>query len=72
MPTYDYECFNCQETFEIFQSMQEASLQECPSCKGRVKKLIGGGAGIIFKGTGFYVTDSQKKEPSTKKPTSQE
>lgn len=57
MPTYEYECKKCQQTFEAFQSITAKPLQKCPKCKGRVRRLIGRGAGIIFKGSGFYQTD---------------
>lgn len=67
MPTYDYECTECGYTFEYFQSMSDDLLQECPKCGGKVKRLIGGGLGVIFKGSGFYVTDN-KKSSSTSVP----
>ncbi len=57
MPTYDYECEKCGHTFEFFQSITAEPLQQCPECQGKVKRLIGTGAGIIFKGSGFYQTD---------------
>lgn len=57
MPTYDYECRACGHRFEEFQSITEAPLTECPSCGGEVRRLIGSGAGILFKGSGFYQTD---------------
>lgn len=57
MPNYDYECTKCGHTFEAFQKMTDAKLTKCPECKGRVKRLIGSGTGIIFKGSGFYQTD---------------
>ena len=60
MPTYDYECAECGYTFEYFQSMSDDPVQECPKCGGKVKRLIGGGLGVIFKGSGFYVTDNKK------------
>ncbi len=59
MPTYDYRCQICGYEFEEFQMMQDEPLTECPKCKGSVKRLIGGGLGIIFKGSGFYVTDNK-------------
>lgn len=62
MPTYEYECEKCKEKFEAFQSMTEKPLEECPKCKGPVKRLIGRGAGIIFKGSGFYATDYKGKK----------
>ncbi|MDP2792161.1 MAG: zinc ribbon domain-containing protein [Rectinemataceae bacterium] len=60
MPTYEYECRKCSHSFEQFQSMSEEPLKTCPKCGGDVRRLIGGGTGIIFKGSGFYVTDSKK------------
>lgn len=58
MPTYDYLCENCGHAFEKFQSITASSLRKCPRCKKmRLKRLIGTGAGIIFKGSGFYETD---------------
>ena len=66
MPTYDYKCSNCQHTFEYFQPMSVAPLTECPECGGNLKRVIGTGAGAIFKGSGFYQTD-YKSKPSEKK-----
>ena len=61
MPTYEYICQNCGEKFEVFQSMKDAPLKTCPRCKkGRVKRLVGRGAGVIFKGSGFYETDYKR------------
>ncbi len=60
MPTYDYECQKCKHKLEFFQSMTAKHLDKCPECGGKVKRLIGGGAGIIFKGPGFYATDYKK------------
>jgi putative FmdB family regulatory protein len=62
MPTYDYACQDCGHELETFQSMNDEPLSVCPSCKGRLKRLIGGGSGIIFKGSGFYINDSKKPE----------
>ena len=59
MPTYDYECTKCGHTFDEFQSMSDEPLKSCPECGKGVRRLIGGGMGIIFKGSGFYVTDSR-------------
>ena len=61
MPTYDYECQKCGHEFEIFQSMTDKPRQRCPVCRGKVKRLIGAGAGVIFKGSGFYQTDYRSK-----------
>lgn len=59
MPNYDYECQKCGDRFEVFQSMNDAKLTDCPgeACEGQVKRLLGTGGGIIFKGSGFYQTD---------------
>src|ERR687889_287424 len=58
MPTYDYKCDACGPAFEQFQSMTAAPIRKCPKCKkNKVKRLIGTGAGLIFKGSGFYITD---------------
>ena len=58
MPTYEYECGRCGHTFEQFQSMTARPIKTCPECRKRsVKRLIGTGAGLIFKGSGFYTTD---------------
>lgn len=56
MPTYEYECKKCGR-FEHFQRITDDKLKRCPTCKGAVKRLLGSGSGIIFKGTGFYQTD---------------
>jgi len=60
MPNYDYKCQNCEEVFEIFQKITEPPLRECPVCGEPLVRLISGGAGIIFKGNGFYTTDYKK------------
>ncbi len=57
MPTYEYECQKCGHVLEKFQSMTDKPLRRCPSCKGALKRLISAGAGILFKGSGFYQTD---------------
>lgn len=57
MPTYEYECEKCGHRFEVFQSMTEPPRKRCPKCRGKVRRLVGGGAGIVFKGSGFYATD---------------
>ena len=72
MPTYEYECQNCGHEFELFQSMTAKPLKTCPKCGKKVKRLLGKGAGIIFKGSGFYQTDYRSKnyrEGSKKEPT---
>lgn len=57
MPTYEYKCLDCGYLFEEFQNMTDEPLSVCPKCKGQLKRLIGSGAGPIFKGQGFYHTD---------------
>ena len=58
MPTYEYECRSCHHTFEAFQSIKEDALKKCPKCgRSSLRRLFGGGLGIIFKGSGFYTTD---------------
>jgi len=63
MPTYEYHCNACAEDLEVFQSMKDAPLSICPSCgkRGKIHRRISGGAGIIFKGSGFYETDYKAK-----------
>ncbi|MEK6728256.1 MAG: FmdB family zinc ribbon protein [Candidatus Omnitrophota bacterium] len=60
MPTYDYECTSCGHAFELFQKISDRHLEKCPKCNKKVRRLIGSGAGIIFKGPGFYATDYRK------------
>lgn len=72
MPTYDYRCNDCGHEFEAFQSMSESPKRKCPECgKLKLERLIGAGAGIIFKGSGFYETDyrseSYKKSAKAEK-----
>jgi len=62
MPTYDYECTTCGHHFEEYQSITAKPVEKCPKCGRKVKRLIGCGAGIIFKGSGFYQTDYRSKE----------
>jgi putative FmdB family regulatory protein len=76
MPTYEYECLECKNRFEKFQSMSDKPLTACVACGGEVRKVFGAGAGIIFKGSGFYVNDSKgscaaKKSGSEKKESSE-
>ena len=78
MPTYEYECQKCGHRFEQFQLISDKPLTRCPKprCKGKLKRLIGTGAGLIFKGSGFYATDyrspgykaGEKKESESSKP----
>lgn len=69
MPTYDYKCLECDVQFEKFQGITAPPLEECPECNGMVKRLISAGAGLIFKGSGFYITDyrSEGYKESAKK-----
>jgi putative FmdB family regulatory protein len=61
MPTYEYACRSCAAEFEVFQSMRDAPLTTCPKCgQDTVKRRVGRGAGIIFKGSGFYETDYKR------------
>ena len=80
MPTYEYSCQKCGQTFEAFQSMRDEPFRECPKelCRlpkwghGKVKRLLGTGAGLIFKGSGFYSTDYRSdsyKEAAKKEST---
>jgi len=65
MPTYEYVCAKCGHEMEAFQSMKDEPLKVCPACKKKaLKRQVGGGAGLIFKGTGFYITDYKKKSGS--------
>lgn len=66
MPTYEYECTQCSHRFEAFQSMKDAPLAECPQCQGPVRRLPGTGAGILFKGSGFYSTDYRSRSYTEK------
>jgi putative FmdB family regulatory protein len=62
MPTYEYRCGNCGYEFERFQSIKAKPLRKCPKCgRGSLSRLIGTGAGVIFKGSGFYATDYRSK-----------
>jgi len=78
MPNYDYKCEKCEHLFEVFQSMNDAKLTNCPQegCDGKVKRLLGTGSAVIFKGSGFYQTDyrsesykaGEKKAKNDNKP----
>lgn len=74
MPTYEYECKKCGHTFELFQSIKDEPRKTCikPKCRGRAKRLLGTGAGLLFKGSGFYITDYRKPgyKEAAKKETS--
>jgi len=60
MPTYEYECKSCGHNFETFQAITDEPVKTCPKCGADVRRLIFGGTGVIFKGSGFYVTDKNK------------
>ena len=63
MPTYDYECTSCGHSFEAFHGITAKPIEDCPECEEKkVRRLIGSGSGIIFKGSGFYTTDYRSKE----------
>ena len=66
MPTYEYECTRCGKITEEFKPMSAPRRQRCPHCRGRVERLISGGLGIVFKGSGFYVNDSRGKKNESK------
>ncbi|MDR2102314.1 MAG: zinc ribbon domain-containing protein [Treponema sp.] len=68
MPTYEYECKICGYSFDVFQNMSDEPLKICPQCGKEVRRVINGGTGVIFKGSGFYVTD--KKSGGTKTDSS--
>lgn len=73
MPTYEYVCAKCGHELEAFQSIKDEPLKKCPACKKQgLKRKIGGGAGLIFKGSGFYITDYKKKGPDGAKKESGE
>ena len=66
MPTYEYICKNCGYEFEEFQSISAEPISICPKCNGRVERKISAGAGLVFKGSGFYITDYKNKENNSK------
>ena len=79
MPTYEYRCQKCRKRHETLQSITAKPLTKCPKCGGRLKRLLSSGAGFLFKGGGFYITDyrsqsyrdaKKKDESSGSKPTS--
>ena len=78
MPTYNYKCEKCGKRSNVIQSIKDVPLIECDLCGGEVNRIISGGSGMIFKGTGFYLTDyarksdknisdDKEKSPTTKK-----
>jgi len=73
MPTYEYRCTSCGHTFEEFQSISADPLVTCPNCgKPSLRRALGGGAGMIFKGSGFYQTDYKNKGNGSSKPAKKE
>ncbi len=75
MPTYNYICEECNKEFEVFQRITAEPLATCQDCGGKLRKKISGGAGLVFKGSGFYITDYKNKKPPTpekEKPTKKE
>ena len=75
MPTYEYECRKCGHHFDQFQPITAKSLTQCPKCKGKIRRVISGGSGVLFKGSGFYATDyrsSSYKEKANKEKASKE
>jgi putative FmdB family regulatory protein len=79
MPTYEYQCTKCGIRFELFQPMADKPRRRCPECRGKVLRLISGGAGVLFKGSGFHATDyrshgyteaAKKDKPAEAKPDS--
>ena len=71
MPTYQYACTECGHAFEQFQSFADDALTECPECSGRLRKLFNA-VGVVFKGAGFYRTDSRSTSTETKSDTKTE
>ncbi|HEY4832910.1 MAG TPA: FmdB family zinc ribbon protein [Waddliaceae bacterium] len=70
MPTYEYHCTNCLHQEEIFQKITESPLEDCPGCgKKAFQRGPGGGIGLAFKGTGYYITDYGSKPASADKPS---
>ncbi len=71
MPTYQYGCTNCEHEFEVVQSFSDAAISKCPECGGEVRKKFGA-VGVVFKGSGFYRTDSREKKKTETKPKKEE
>ena len=69
MPTYEYECKSCLHNFDVFQNINDEPIKTCPQCQKQVRRLINGGMGVIFKGSGFYVTDKKNSVGSKPKDT---
>ncbi len=71
MPTYQYSCTKCDHDFEVVQSFSDAAISKCPECGGEVRKKFGA-VGVVFKGSGFYRTDSREKKKTEAKPKKEE
>ena len=71
MPTYQYACTKCEHEFEVVQSFSDAAISKCPECSGEVRKKFGA-VGVVFKGSGFYRTDSREKKKTEAKPKKEE
>lgn len=69
MPTYEYLCQDCDQPLEVFQSFSDDALTDCPACGGSLKKVFGS-VGVVFKGSGFYRTDSRDSKSSASLPAS--
>jgi putative FmdB family regulatory protein len=71
MPTYEYACPKCEHRFEVFHSIRDEAPRRCPKCRAKAKRVPAGGAGLLFKGSGFYITDyrsdSYRKEAKKEK-----
>ena len=68
MPKYQYRCQSCSRELEVFQKFTDAALTECPECEGTLRKVFSA-VGVVFKGSGFYATDSRKKSSTSDSPT---
>jgi putative FmdB family regulatory protein len=68
VPTYDYKCTKCGHTFSVEQSMHDKPLTRCRKCRGKLEKLLPRSINLIFKGSGFYVTDYKKSKPGKRSP----
>jgi putative FmdB family regulatory protein len=62
MPTYEYRCTKCEHQFEVFHGIKDRTVRKCPRCGSRARKVPAGGVGLIFKGSGFYITDYRSKD----------
>jgi putative FmdB family regulatory protein len=72
MPTYGYKCPGCGHEFEKFQKITDDARARCPKCKKRAERVISGGAGVVFKGSGFYETDYKRAKPADKPKSKEE